>query len=142
MAADSFSVPRDRKSIQRYMGTFSYRRRFLKDFAVIARKLTTVLRNDINFKIGAEELALFYQMKLCFNRSLIPKLFDQKTATEVHCDASMIGLVAIFRTRKRPRNCTLLSKLGTTNPKARYKHVRKVQQFISDSPLRITLLIN
>jgi len=39
--------------------------------------------------MGEEEFASFNQLKVFVSSSPVLKLFDQKSATEVHCDASM-----------------------------------------------------
>jgi len=68
----------------------------VKDFAIIARPLSNLLRKNTSFKMGEEELASFNQLKLSLSSSPVLKLFDQKSATEVHCDASMYGYGAVL----------------------------------------------
>jgi len=46
--------------------------------------------------MGEEELASFNQLKVSLSSSPVLKLFDQKSATEVHCDASMYGYGAVL----------------------------------------------
>jgi len=46
--------------------------------------------------MGEEERASFNQLKLSLSSSPVLKLFDQKSATEVHCDASMYRYGAVL----------------------------------------------
>lgn len=91
LAVENFPVPGNRKMLQRYLGLTSYFRRFVKDFAVIAKPLTNLMRQNVTFKMGDEQLASFNQLKTCLSNPPLLRLFNPKAVTEIHCDASMHG---------------------------------------------------
>ncbi|CAD7000810.1 unnamed protein product [Ceratitis capitata] len=95
-AVERFPLPKDRKSVQRYLGLTSYFRRFISGYAVVAKPLSDLLRQGKKFEFGAEQLLAFEQLKAALVKAPVLRLYNPKAMTEVHTDASMFGYGAVL----------------------------------------------
>ncbi|XP_068140351.1 LOW QUALITY PROTEIN: uncharacterized protein [Drosophila tropicalis] len=82
-------IPRDSKELERCLGLFSYFRRFVSGFAKIACPLSRLLRKDTPYVFSEECLEAFRTLKLI--KSPVLSIYNPKSETELHCDASSIG---------------------------------------------------
>lgn len=99
-AVANFPLPKGVKEIQSFIGLSSYFRKFIEGFSTIAKPLYDLLRKDVLFKFGEEELSAFETLKAKLVAAPILSIFDPKDETELHCDASALGFVAILMQRK------------------------------------------
>ncbi|XP_037944267.1 uncharacterized protein LOC119677070 [Teleopsis dalmanni] len=95
-AVRNFPMPRDNKEIQRFVGLTSYFRKFVYNYAVIAKPLSDLLRKNVKFEIKDEQKLAAQQLKTALISAPILKLFDPKAKTEVHTDACSDGYGAIL----------------------------------------------
>lgn len=95
-AVNNFPIPTDRKAVQRFLGLASYFRKFIEDYAVIAKPLTDLLRKNVDFVISDEMLIACRQLKEALSSAPVLKLYDPDAVTEVHTDASKYGYGAIL----------------------------------------------
>lgn len=86
-----FPMLRDAKSIQRFLGLTSYFRRFIPNYAMVAKPLSDLLRKNVHFGMGDEQLAAFQQLKSLLVNAPVLRLYNPKAATEIHTDANMYG---------------------------------------------------
>ena len=100
-AVKNFPVPRNIHDVKRFLGLMSYFRRFIKDFAVHAKPLYDLLRKEVSFQFGVEELDTFQSLinKLC-SRPLL-SIYSPKAETQLHCDASSTGFGSILFQRQK-----------------------------------------
>src|SRR5207237_8316045 len=93
--------PTNVKEIQIFLGLLGWQRRFMKDFASIAKPITNLLKKDMKFQWGREqqEAAAILKQKLVEYPYLFH--FDESAPLEVHSDASNKGL-----------GCVLYQKIG------------------------------
>lgn len=76
-----FPIPRDRKSLERFLGITSYFRRFVCNYALIATPLTDLLKKDVAFRMGEPEFLAFEQLKSKLVNFPVLNLFRPKAIT-------------------------------------------------------------
>lgn len=96
LAIEKFPVPKDKHEIRRFIGLCSFFRRFVRDFAKIARPLTSLLKGDADFFWTAEHQDAFDILKACLTSEPVLAIFDPKRKTEVHTDASGDGIAGML----------------------------------------------
>lgn len=95
-AVAGFPKPTSIKKVQSFLGLTGYFRKFIKDFAEIARPLTELLKKDAKFDFGQAEKLSFQRLKEALIDGPVLKLYNPDAETEVHTDASIYGLGAIL----------------------------------------------
>jgi transposase InsO family protein len=95
-AVQNFPEPTTIKTVQSFLGLTGYFRKFIKDYALIARPLSDILKGKREFKFGPEEKASFEELKRKLSEEPVLKIFDFESATELHTDASQDGFGAIL----------------------------------------------
>lgn len=93
-AINNFPVPRNTKEVEKCHGLFSYFRKFVRDFARIARPLTSLTRKDAVFKWTDECMNAFLTLRKKLTEAPILSVYDPKRETELHTDASAKGFGA------------------------------------------------
>ena len=84
-------------SIRAFCSMCSYYRRFVKDFAAIARPLTDLLRKDAVIKpLPAEAEEAFEQLKTALCTAPVLAYFNVHADTQLHIDASGYGIGAVL----------------------------------------------
>lgn len=58
-----FAVPKNVKAVQSFLGLTGFFRKFVKDYSIIARPLTNLLKKDATFKLESEEYAAIENLK-------------------------------------------------------------------------------
>lgn len=100
-AVSNFSVPKNVHEVRQFIGLASLFRRFVKDFAIIARhRLTDLLKTRSNWKWMSEQTNIFDTLKKkLVERLPVMALYDANLETELHTDASKLGIADIFMQR-------------------------------------------
>uniref|UniRef100_A0A158P4I8 RNA-directed DNA polymerase n=1 Tax=Tetranychus urticae TaxID=32264 RepID=A0A158P4I8_TETUR len=91
-----FPTPHTVRDIKSFVALCSYYRRFIKDFAEIARPLTNLTRKDLPFEWGQEQEEAFNQLKLKLTTPPVLAHYDPIKETQLRVDASGYGLGAIL----------------------------------------------
>lgn len=91
-----FPRPTSIKMIQSFLGMTGYFRKFVPQYALIARPLSQLLRNGVRFVFGADQEQTFEQLKIRLVKDSVLKLYKVNVETELHTDASKCGLGAIL----------------------------------------------
>lgn len=99
-AVSDFRVPRSRRDVQSFLGLCNYYRRFIRDFANIARPLTDLTRKQVTFHWDDDCNRAFEALKRCLTTAPILCHFDPDLPTEVHTDACGYGIGAVLVQRK------------------------------------------
>lgn len=98
-AVKNFPIPSNLHTVRQFLGLASFFRRFVKDFSILAKPLTHLLKNNSPWVWESEQQAAFDALK----HSLIQKptlaLYDPKLTTELHTDACKIGVAGILMQR-------------------------------------------
>lgn len=95
----NFPVPTNLKMVQSFIGLASYFRRFVNNFAIVAKPLYEMLKkcNAMkDFCFGTEQFKAFEEIKSKLCESPILSIYSPKLETELHCDASAIGFSSIL----------------------------------------------
>ncbi|XP_058128665.1 uncharacterized protein LOC131292920 [Anopheles ziemanni] len=98
-AVTKFSVPKNVKAVQAFLGLTGFFRKFVKNYAHFARPLTNLLRNDTEFVVGSQELLAFNQLKEILASEPVLRLYDREAETKLHTDASKEGYGAVLLQR-------------------------------------------
>lgn len=99
IAISNFPVPRNIHEVRRFIGLASFFRRFIKDFALLACPLTNLLKSKFEFKWTDEQAKAFNTLKEKLVERPVLALFDMNLETELHTDASKIGIAGILMQR-------------------------------------------
>lgn len=96
LAIENFPVPRNVHDVRQFIGLTSFFRRFVKNFALIARPLTDLLKSKFAWKWTAVEAESFKILKAKLVECPILALYDRQLETEIHTDASKLGIAGIL----------------------------------------------
>ena len=112
-----FPRPKNRKELQSLLGIANFNRRFIKDFAVIAKPLSTLTSCKVTFKWGNEEEEAFQTLKKCLSETSILGLPDWNLPFQMETDASEIATGALlFQIDKNKQKVSLSYHSRTLNP--------------------------
>jgi len=98
-AVSNFSILQSIKNVQSFLRLYSYFRKFIEEFSVIAKPLYDLLKKDTVFKFNIE-LNAFKELKIRLIKVPILAIYDPHDSTELHCDASSYGFGAVLMQRK------------------------------------------
>jgi len=120
-AIQDMKPPVNQHEVRRYLGLTGFFRRFVPRYAEIARPLTELLKDSVSFKWKAEQEQAFENLKHCITSSPALQLFNPSSYTELHCDASQVGLSGMLLQRgevdKKMHLVHAVSKKTTTAEK-------------------------
>lgn len=95
-AVSSFPQPRSLRELRSFLGLCSYFRRFVPNFADVAQPFTQMLNKAVPYQWTKECESSFSQLKFLLTSGPILRHFDASAPTEVHSDASGIGIGAVL----------------------------------------------
>ncbi|XP_037526429.1 uncharacterized protein LOC119403574 [Rhipicephalus sanguineus] len=95
-AVVAFEPPQSVKELRTFLGLCSYFRRFIPHFADVAYHSTSLLHKNAPFEWTPECSASFRQLKFLLTSQPILRHFNPTAPTEVHTDASGVGLGAVL----------------------------------------------
>lgn len=95
-SVSKFLVPTDVHIVRQFLGLSSYFMKYIKDFATIARSLTTLTKEGTTFNWSSEQQAAFNTLKEKLISRPILAIYDSELLTEVHCDTSKWGVGGIL----------------------------------------------
>lgn len=84
----------DLHNVRQYLGLASYFRKFIKNFAFIAKPLTNLTKKNVVFVWGNAEQTAFEILKDKLISKPALAIYDGNAETEVHTDASKMGIGA------------------------------------------------
>ncbi|CAG4966949.1 unnamed protein product [Colias eurytheme] len=95
-AVSKFPTPLNQHDVRRFLGLASFFRRFVKDFALIVKPLTGLLKKNAPWKWGEEEATAFTEIKKRLTSRPILALYDKNLETQLHTDACRFGIAGIL----------------------------------------------
>ena len=98
-AVKNFPVPKTVHQIRQFLGLTGYFRHFVQNYAIIAKPLTTLTKKNIPWKWEADEDKAFCKLRDVLVSRPVLSLFNPDSSTELHTDASQIGLAGILMQR-------------------------------------------
>ncbi|GFW09407.1 retrovirus-related Pol polyprotein from transposon 17.6 [Trichonephila clavipes] len=153
-AVQNFPQPQTLRQLQSFIGLTSYFRKFIPNYARIARPLSDLLRDNVKFKFGPTEIASFQELKNILSENPVLHVFQQDkgsafTSTEFQkfCQEESIEHVQI--TTGVPRGngqiermhetiIPVLTKLTIEEPEKWFKHVHRLQRIMNSTTTRST----
>lgn len=91
-----YPEPRNIKQLHSFVGLTGYFRKYIEDYAMIAKPLTDLLKKNEEFSFGAEQRTAFKTLKQKLISGPVLKIFDIRLRTEMHTDASCLAYSAIL----------------------------------------------
>lgn len=95
-AVKSFPLPVNVHSVRQFLGLAGYFRKYIKDFATIAKPLTHLIKKDVQFSWGNEHQEAFEALKEKLVSRPVLAIYDPERQTEIHTDASKWGIAGIL----------------------------------------------
>lgn len=95
-AVSQFPVPNNVHSVRQFIGLCSYFRKFIPNFAVIARPLTELTKKSVSWVWQSEQEQSFEQLKQLLCSKPVLALYDPVLPTEIHTDACKLGIAGIL----------------------------------------------
>lgn len=89
-------APRSVKQVRQFLGLAGYFRRFIANFATIVEQLTRLTKKDEPWSWKEEQNQAFSVIKDRLTTRPVLTIFDPDRPTEVHTDASTIGVGAVL----------------------------------------------
>lgn len=91
-AVEYFPTPVSVHNVRQFLGLASFFRKFIKNFATIAKPLTSLLKNNVPWNWGGDQQKAFDELKSRLVSRPILALYDPSLTTELHTDASKWGV--------------------------------------------------
>jgi len=95
-AVSKFSVPKNVRAVQAFLGLTGFFRKFVLNYSQIARPLTDLLRKDVFFRMAEPQMNAFQSLKDALTKEPVLKLYIRGAKTELHTDASKDGFAAVL----------------------------------------------
>jgi len=84
----SWPEPKNMKDVRKFLGLANYYRRFIKDFARVARPINVLMRKDVKWQWGVEQQKAFDELKRAFTTKPVLAAPDLNKEFRVEADAS------------------------------------------------------
>ena len=98
-AVSKFPKPTTPHNVRQFIGLASFFRRFVKNFSLVVKLLTKLLKKDTEWRWTKDEHDAFEKLKRMLVNRPILALYNPNAETEFHTDASKIGIGGILLQR-------------------------------------------
>ena len=88
----SWPEPKNAKDIRKFLGLANYYRRFIKDFAQVARPMNILTRKDVKWQWGEEQQKAFDELKRIFTTKPVLVAPDLDKEFRVEADTSKYAM--------------------------------------------------
>uniref|UniRef100_A0A1I7UDV4 RNA-directed DNA polymerase n=1 Tax=Caenorhabditis tropicalis TaxID=1561998 RepID=A0A1I7UDV4_9PELO len=95
-AIRKFPVPKNITEVKSFLGMSGYFRKFIQNYAILAKPLTTLTQKDVEFKWGEKEAEAFESIKTALISPPILTTPRMDGSFEMHTDASKVGIAAVL----------------------------------------------
>ena len=82
----SWPEPKNVKDVRKFLGLANYYRRFIKDFAQVARPINVLTRKDVKWQWGVEQQKTFDELKRVFTMKPVLAALDLDKEFRVEAD--------------------------------------------------------
>ena len=84
----SWPEPKNVKDVRKFLGLANYYRRFIKDFAWVARPINTLTRKNVKWQWGSEQQQAFNELKRIFTTRPVLAAPDLNKEFRMEADTS------------------------------------------------------
>jgi len=84
----SWPEPKNVKDVRKFLGLANYYRRFIKDFAWVARPINTLTRKNVKWQWGSEQQQAFNELKRIFTTRPVLAAPDLNKEFRIEADTS------------------------------------------------------
>lgn len=102
-AVINFKKPINIKSVQSFLGLTGYFRKFIRNYSLLAKPLTDLLKKDVVFNFDENCEKAFIELKQILCSSPVLRIYNPNSETELHTDASIDGYGAVLL-QKSPKD--------------------------------------
>ena len=95
-AIKNFPIPKTVKAIRQFLGLSGYYRRFIKDYAQLAKPLTDLLKKEVEFTWGNEQVRSFRKLRRYLCKHPILQYPDFSKTFKLTTDASEHAIGAVL----------------------------------------------
>ncbi|GBM30960.1 Retrovirus-related Pol polyprotein from transposon 17.6, partial [Araneus ventricosus] len=96
VAVQNFPEPKSVKQVQSFLGLTGYFRKFIQNYALVAKPLSDLLRDNTEFYFGPQQKSALQSLKQKLSENPVLHIFKQGAKLELHTDASKFLLCAIL----------------------------------------------
>ncbi|KAK7870273.1 hypothetical protein R5R35_001001 [Gryllus longicercus] len=96
IAVQNFPEPKTKTGLHSFIGLTSYFRKFIPEYALIAKPLSDMLKEDQEFRFEEDQRKAFQKLKDLLASSPVLNIYNPKYETELHTDASKFGYGAVL----------------------------------------------
>uniref|UniRef100_A0A0A1WYR8 RNA-directed DNA polymerase n=1 Tax=Zeugodacus cucurbitae TaxID=28588 RepID=A0A0A1WYR8_ZEUCU len=89
-AVKNFPIPKNIRNVQAFLGLTGFRK-CIRDYAILARPLTELLKRDTIFQIAETEIRSINYLKSVFTSKPVLQIYKQNANSQLHVDASKHG---------------------------------------------------
>lgn len=95
-AVENYPEPKNVHQVRQFLGLINYFRKFIKNCALIAKPLTKLLKKDVSWEWGADQISAVNKLKHELLLNALLKIYDPKLPTILYTDASRDGVGCIL----------------------------------------------
>jgi hypothetical protein len=117
-AVKAFPVPRNVHQVRRFLGLTNFFRKFVQNYACIAKPLNNLLKKSVDFCFDKDCVKAFEKLKSELTAYPILRLYSPAAQTELHTDASSQGLGAILLQKQTDGNWAPIAYYSQATNKA------------------------
>lgn len=129
-AIAKYVEPRTVHEVRQYLGLTGFFRRFIANYAQIARPISDLTRGGVSFKWGSAQQRAFEDLREKLINGPVLQLYNPKAETELHTDASSMGFGGLLLQKDNNELMRLVYCVSkkTTEEEAKY-HSSKLELF-------------
>lgn len=121
-AIEEFPKPRNVHEVRRFLGLTGYFRRFIKNYAMLAKPITDLTRKDESFSWSERVNSAFEELKMKLIQSPVLHLYNRLAKTELHTDGSAVGVAGILMQEGEDGQMHMIYCVSKKNSEAEQKY--------------------
>jgi len=121
-AVRKFPIPVKTIQVQRFLGLTNFFRKFIPNYAIIAKPLHNLLRKNIEFNFDTKCQQAFQILKESLTSYPVLSLYNPQFRTELHTDASSVALAAILLQKQPSGNWSAIAYYSQATNQAEAKY--------------------